>query len=150
MAFLKNVNSFLKFHDVKPMISSLRTYKDTGETALIRKAVDASVAAHFAAFVAIKPNVNEREISALMQYEWGKRGCERPAYAPIVGSGYFSTVLHYSDDDKVMKSGDVVVIDAAGEYSMYASDITRTFPSTDTLPPPARNLRHRSRRAAGR
>ena len=128
LEFLKDVNSFLSFQDVKPMIDSLRTSKDAGEVALIRKAVDASVAAHFAAFKAVKPNVNEREISALMQYEWGKRGCERPAYAPIVGSGYYSTVLHYSDDSNVMKAGDVVVIDAAGEYSMYASDITRTLP----------------------
>jgi Xaa-Pro aminopeptidase len=95
---------------------------------LLRKAVDASVAAHFAAFHSVKPEIGEREISSLMQYEWGKRGCERPAYAPIVGSGYYSTVLHYSDDDKTMKSGDVVVIDAAGEYSMYAADITRTLP----------------------
>jgi Xaa-Pro aminopeptidase len=128
LEFIKEVNPFLSFHDVKPMIDSLRTSKDAGETALIRKAVDASVAAHFAAFKTVKPNVTEREISALMQYEWGKRGCERPAYAPIVGSGYYSTVLHYSDDSNVMKSGDVVVIDAAGEYSMYASDITRTLP----------------------
>jgi Xaa-Pro aminopeptidase len=127
-AFLKRLNAYLVFQDVKPMLSSLRTTKDAGEMALIRKAVDASVAAHFAAFKAVKPNVNEREISALMQYEWGKRGCERVAYAPIVGSGYYSTVLHYSDDDNVMKSGDVVVIDAAGEYSMYAADITRTLP----------------------
>jgi Xaa-Pro aminopeptidase len=128
LAFLKRFNAYLSFRDVKPMMSSLRTTKDAGEVALIRKAVDASVAAHFAAFKAVKPNVNEREISALMQYEWGKRGCERVAYAPIVGSGYYSTVLHYSDDDNIMKSGDVVVIDAAGEYSMYASDITRTLP----------------------
>jgi Xaa-Pro aminopeptidase len=63
-----------------------------------------------------------------MQYEWGKRGCERPAYAPIVGSGFYSTVLHYSDDSGTMQTGDVVVIDAAGEYSLYASDITRTMP----------------------
>jgi Xaa-Pro aminopeptidase len=128
LAFLKRINAYLHFQDVKPMIASLRTTKDAGEVALIRKAVDASVAAHFAAFKAVKPGLNEREISALMQYEWGKRGCERVAYAPIVGSGYYSTVLHYSDDDNVMKSGDVVVIDAAGEYSMYASDITRTLP----------------------
>jgi Xaa-Pro aminopeptidase len=128
LAFLKSVNSFLGFQDVKPMIASLRTFKDAGEAALIRKAVDASVAAHFAALKAVKPNTTEREISALMQYEWGKRGCERPAYAPIVGSGFYSTVLHYSDDSNLMKSGDVVVIDAAGEYSMYASDITRTLP----------------------
>jgi Xaa-Pro aminopeptidase len=128
LAFLKRLNAYLSFQDVKPMLSSLRTIKDADEVVLIRKAVDASVAAHFAAFKAVKPNVNEREISALMQYEWGKRGCERVAYAPIVGSGYYSTVLHYSDDDNVMKSGDVVVIDAAGEYSMYAADITRTMP----------------------
>jgi Xaa-Pro aminopeptidase len=128
LSLMKNVKSTLHFHDVKPMIASLRTTKDAGEVALIRKAVDASVTAHFAAFKAVKPGVNEREVSALMQYEWGKRRCERPAYAPIVGSGFYSTVLHYSDDDKVMNSGDVVVIDAAGEYSMYASDITRTLP----------------------
>ena len=128
LAFLSRLNAYLTFQDVKPMLSSLRTTKDAGEMVLIRKAVDASVAAHFAAFKTVKPNVNEREISALMQYEWGKRGCERVAYAPIVGSGYYSTVLHYSDDDKVMKSGDEVVIDAAGEYSMYAADITRTLP----------------------
>ena len=80
------------------------------------------------AFKAVKPNVNEQEISALMQYEWTKRGCERPSYAPIVGSGLNSTVLHYAENDNVMHAGDVVVIDAAGEYSMYAADITRTLP----------------------
>jgi Xaa-Pro aminopeptidase len=128
LAFLKRTNSFLVFQDVKPMLSSLRTYKDAGEIGLLRKAVDASVAAHFAAFKAVKPKVTEREISALMQYEWGKRGCERPAYAPIVGSGYYSTVLHYSEDSATLKAVDVVVIDAAGEYSMYAADITRTLP----------------------
>ena len=140
LEFLKDVNSFLSFQDVKPMIDSLRTTKDAGEVALIRKAVDASVAAHFAAFKAVKPDVNELEISALMQFEWGKRGCERPAYAPIVGSGFYSTVLHYSEDSHIMKAGDVVVIDAAGEYSMYASDITRTLPIGGHFTPRQREI----------
>lgn len=129
--WLKRANSFpvgVFFQDVRPMLASLRTYKDAGEIERIRHATDASIAAHFAAMRTVKPGVTEREISALMQYEWGKRGCERPAYAPIVGSGFNSTVLHYSDDSGTMQSGDVVVIDAAGEYSMYASDITRTLP----------------------
>jgi Xaa-Pro aminopeptidase len=77
----------------------------------------------------MKPGINEHDISALLQYEWNKRGCDRPAYAPIVGTGFNSTVLHYSDDWAPIKDGDVVVIDAAGEYSMYASDITRTLPA---------------------
>src|SRR6266702_2352258 len=131
LEWLKRTNAFPGFvtlQDIKPMIASLRTYKDAGEVQLIRKATDASVAAHFAAMRGMKPGVTEREIAALMQYEFGKRGCERPAYAPIVGSGFYSTVLHYSEDFGTMKDGDIVVMDVAGEYSMYASDITRTAP----------------------
>ncbi len=130
--WLKRANAFIPFatyQDVKPLLSSLRTYKDSGEIALIRKATDATVAAQLAAMRAMKPGINEREISALLQYEWGKRGCERPSYSPIVGSGFNSTVLHYSDDSATIQAGDVVVIDAAGEYSMYATDITRTLPA---------------------
>ncbi len=128
VGFLRHSNAMVFFQDVKPMLSSLRTVKDAGEIALLQKAVDASVAAHFAAMKAVKPGVKEYEISALMQYEWDKRGCERPSYAPIVGSGDNSTVLHYSENTNTMKTGDVVVIDAAAEYSMYAADITRTLP----------------------
>lgn len=133
LEWLKRANAFplgVSFQDVRPMLATLRTYKDGGEIELIRKATNASIAAHMAAMQAMKPGITEREISALMQYEWGKRGCERPSYAPIVGAGFNSTVLHYSDDSANVQSGDVVVIDAAGEYSMYASDITRTLPAT--------------------
>jgi Xaa-Pro aminopeptidase len=133
LEWLKRANAFpvgVSFQDVRPLLTSLRTYKDAGEIERIRRATDASIAAHFAAMRAVKPGVTEREISALMQYEWGKRGCERPAYAPIVGSGLNSTVLHYSADSETIQTGDVIVIDAAGEYSMYASDITRTLPAS--------------------
>jgi Xaa-Pro aminopeptidase len=132
LEWLNRANAFplrVSFQDVRPLLSSLRTYKDAGEMDRIRKAVDASIAAHLAAMRTLKPGMNEREVSALMQYEWGRRGCERPAYAPIVGSGFNSTVLHYSDDSGLIQSGDVVVIDAAAEYSLYASDITRTLPA---------------------
>jgi len=131
LGWLQNANAFpvgTSYNDVRPLMASVRTVKDPGEIELVRKATNASIAAHFAAIRTIKPGITEREISALMQYEWGKRGCERPAYAPIVGSGFNSTVLHYSDDSGTFQSGDLVVMDAAGEYSLYASDITRTVP----------------------
>lgn len=128
LGFLRHSNGMVFFQDITPMLASLRTTKDAGEIALIEKAVDASVAAHLRAMKAVKPEVREYEISALMEYEWGRRGCERSSYTPIVGSGHNSTVLHYSDNTNTMKAGDVVVIDAAAEYSMYAADITRTLP----------------------
>jgi len=128
LGFLKHSNAFVFFQDVKPMLTSLRTSKDAGEVALLQKAVDASVAAHLAAMKAVKPNVKEYEVAALLNYEWDRRGCEGPSYSPIVGSGHNSTVLHYSENTNTMKAGDVVVIDAAAECSMYAADITRTLP----------------------
>jgi len=130
--WLQRTNSFPGFaraEDGSKQIAEVRTLKDAGEVALIRKAADASVASHFAAMKAMKPGVTEHEIGALMQYEFERRGCERPAYAPIVGSGFNSTVLHYSAGPKVINDGDIVVIDVAGEYSGYASDITRTLPA---------------------
>jgi Xaa-Pro aminopeptidase len=131
LEWLRRGNSFpnyVSFKDAKPLIARLRMVKDAGELHMITRATEASEAAHRAALKAIHPGVSEREISALMQYEFGKRGCERPAYAPIVGAGFYSTVLHYSSDSQVMQDGDIVVMDVAGEYSMYASDITRTAP----------------------
>src|SRR6202043_4248050 len=53
----------------------------------------------------------------------------REAYAPIVGTGFYSTVLHYSALDQQIKDGDVVVLDVGGEYGGYTADITRTLPA---------------------
>src|SRR5205085_11851296 len=135
--YFTNCSSML---DGRPFIARLRMVKDAGEVQFVTRATQASEAAHQAALKAIHPGISEREVSALMQYEFGKRGCERPAYAPIVGSGFSSTVLHYSDDSATMKSGDVVVMDVGGEYSMYATDITRTAPVNGKFSPRQREI----------
>ncbi len=140
--WLRRANAFgrTRFEDVNPLITSLRMVKDDGEMALIRKAVSASMAAHMAAARAIKPGTNERNIAALMQYEFENRGCERPAYAPIVGSGPNSTVLHYGANSRQIEDGDVIVMDVAGEFSRYAADITRTLPANGHFSPRQREI----------
>jgi Xaa-Pro aminopeptidase len=114
--------------DVRGHVERQRAVKSPGELALLRKAVDASIEAHLAAMKTVRPGVWEYETAARMEFEFRRRGCEWPAYPPIVGSGFFSTVLHYDADDQQMKEGDVVVMDVAGSYSGYAADITRTLP----------------------
>ena len=126
--------------DVRPALDELRKVKDAGEISLIKKAAAASEEAHLATLHAVKPGANERQISALMQYEFERRGCERPAYAPIVGSGFNSTVLHYSADSGPINDGDLVVMDVAGEYSFYAMDITRTLPANGKFTPRQREI----------
>lgn len=116
-------------HDVATLTMPLREVKDAGEVDLIRQATEVSIAAQREMFRAIKPGVTERAIAGGMTAVWMDGGCERPAYAPIVGSGINSTTLHYSANARTIEDGDVVVVDAACEFSMYASDITRTVPA---------------------
>jgi Xaa-Pro aminopeptidase len=115
-------------HDVRALTEQLRMVKSPAEIALIQKATDASVASQLAGMRAIKPGVRERTIAGIEVATMLEEGCERASYPAIVGSGINSTTLHYSSNSKTMEKGDVVVIDAAGEYSMYASDLTRTMP----------------------
>jgi Xaa-Pro aminopeptidase len=115
-------------HDATEPTGQLRAVKDDGEIALLRKAADASIAAQRAMMRAVKPGVTERALAGEMAAVWLEHGCERASYAPIVGSGINSTVLHYSEDSRTLEDGDILLVDAACEYSMYASDITRTVP----------------------
>jgi len=141
--WLRRTSSFPNYTawiDSRPLIAHLRMVKDGGELQFITRATEASEVAHRAALKAIHPGVTEREIASLMQYEYGKRGCERSAYAPIVGSGLYSTVLHYSENSGTMQSGDIVVMDVGGEYSMYATDITRTAPVNGKFSPRQREI----------
>ena len=115
-------------HDVRDLTMQLRMVKSPGEIALIQKATDASIASQLAGMRAIKPGVRERTVAGIEVATMMAEGCERVSYPAIVGSGINSTTLHYAENGNLMAKGDVVVIDAAGEYSMYASDLTRTMP----------------------
>jgi Xaa-Pro aminopeptidase len=127
-------------HDLTTLTMRLRVVKDSGELALLKKASDASIAAQRVMMQSVKPGVSERTIAGKIIATLMEQGCERPSYASIVGSGINSTTLHYSENSGIMKDGDVLVVDAAGEYSMYASDITRTVPVNGHFTPRQREV----------
>ena len=114
--------------DVTARVAQLRVVKDAGEIELLKKAADASILAQRVMMRAARPGITERAIAGKMYAAWLEQGCERASYAPIVGAGINSTTLHYSENSATLKDGDLLLVDAACEYSMYASDITRTLP----------------------
>ena len=126
--------------DVRALTMQLRMVKSPAEIELIRKATNASIASQLAGMRAIRPGVRERTVAGIEVSAMMAEGCERVSYPAIVGSGLNSTVLHYAENSRIMQSGDVVVIDAAGEYSMYASDLTRTMPVDGHFTPRQREL----------
>src|ERR1017187_459359 len=126
--------------DVTVLTQQLRVVKDEGEIALLKKAADASIDAQRVMMRAAKPGVTERALAGKMTAAWMEDGCERASYAPIVGSGINSTTLHYSENTRTLEDGDILLVDAACEYSMYASDITRTVPVNGHFTPRQRGI----------
>ncbi len=117
----------LSIRTAMPQLLAVRAKKTAAELALLRKAVEISSEGHRAAMLTANPQ-HEYELRAAIEYEFTRRGAERPAYGSIVGSGYNGTTLHYMRDMDPVKPGDLVVIDAGAEFRGYAADITRTIP----------------------
>ena len=126
--------------NIQPALTHMREVKSAGELALLQKAVDASVDAHLDAMKNMRPGRYEYQVAARMKEIHEMEGCSREAYAPIVGAGFFSTVLHYDALNNEIKDGDVVVLDVAGEYGGYAADITRTLPANGKFTPRQREI----------
>ncbi len=129
-----------RMRDIREISPSLRETKSPAELGLLKKAADASIAAHLATMKYVHPGVGENNVDGFFYAKLRDGHCERVAYVSIVGSGPNSVVLHHSSSDRVMQDGDLVVIDAAGEYSMYASDITRTLPVSGHFTPRQREI----------
>ncbi len=114
--------------DAAKQIARLRVIKSAAEIERITESTDITVAAHLAAWKAIKSGMFEYEIAATMTNVYFQHGCERSAYAPIVGAGPDSVILHYMTNHRRMDSGEVVLMDVGAECSDYATDVTRTVP----------------------
>ena len=114
--------------DASSKIGNERLIKDKDEIEIMKKACQISAEAHVEAMKFVKPGMNEQELEAFYQYQFSKRGGRFAAYTPIVAGGENACVLHYVENSKALKDGDLVLVDAGCEFELYASDITRTYP----------------------
>ncbi len=126
--------------DWKPMLSRMRQIKSTAEIALIQQACHISAMAHIRAMKQVRPNRYEMEIEGEIQYEFTRFGSRFPAYNSIVASGENACILHYNENNAVMREGDLLLIDAGAEFAHYAGDITRTIPVNGKFSEPQREL----------
>jgi Xaa-Pro aminopeptidase len=106
----------------------MRLIKSVEEIEMIKKAVAITAEAHHEAMHTCKSEMAEYELQARMNYVFLSHGARAEAYGAIVAGGNNANTLHYVDNRDVLKDGDLVLIDAACEWELYASDITRTFP----------------------
>jgi Xaa-Pro aminopeptidase len=137
---LKSLYPFRDISDAAPVIAKLRMKKSAAELAAIQHATDVTLEAHRAAWKRMASGIYEYQLEATLVNTFLENGCEGVSYAPIVGSGPNSTVLHYSSNHRRADRGEVVVIDSAAQCDGYASDITRTSPIGGKFSPRQREI----------
>lgn len=130
----------IAFVDITQTIHEMRLIKSSAEIEVMRKAAEISANAHIRAMQYCEPGIFEYELEAEILHEFNRNGARAAAYGSIVGAGKNSCVLHYSRNDQIIQSDDIVLIDAGCEYLNYASDITRTFPANGTFSPEQRTV----------
>ncbi|HEX8906055.1 MAG TPA: aminopeptidase P N-terminal domain-containing protein [Longimicrobiaceae bacterium] len=122
------------------VVLEMRGKKSPAEVALLRRAAAISGEAHRRAMRTVGPGCSEGQVQAVMEGVFRGMGGERPGYGSIVGSGPNALALHYTRNDRVMRPGEVVVIDAATSRSHYTADITRTLPVSGRFTPEQRAI----------
>ena len=114
--------------EVAPIMHELRYVKSEIEISLMQKACDITEKGFRRILPFIKPGVMEYEIEAELMHEFLRNRSAGFAYQPIIGAGIDSCVLHYIENNKICKDGDILLMDFGAEYANYASDLTRTVP----------------------
>lgn len=114
--------------DLFDLVAEMRKIKSPEELKTLRIAADIAVQAFKNARNALKPDLWEYEIQAVIEASFRKLGAMGPSFKTIVAGSHRATTLHYSDNNCKLNNGDLLLIDAGAEYRYYASDISRTYP----------------------
>ena len=118
----------IEFVCIKPLMQEMRLVKEPEEIELIKKAISITKLAYQKVLKTIKPNIKEYELEAVITHEFIKNGAAGHAYEPIIASGKNACILHYTENNKICKDGELVLFDFGAEYANYAADLSRTIP----------------------
>jgi Xaa-Pro aminopeptidase len=120
-------NQALRFRATERLVEELRLVKDAGEIAALREAARRLAPVAETAFRHARAGVRERAIAAAIEAAMREAGYERPAFDTIVASGPNAALPHYRAGDRILQTGDVVVLDFGGVLDGYCCDLTRTI-----------------------
>lgn len=127
-AFVLRLQAALPGRDVRVSSSvtrGLRMRKDPAELAALRTVSAAADRAYVRALDLEFAGRTEREIGADLAALLRDEGHDEVLFT-IVGSGENGASPHHHTGDRVIRAGDVVVLDFGGTRAGYGSDITRT------------------------
>ena len=129
-----------QIRDASPLVAELRLHKTPDEVDRLKLACEITAEGHAEAIRYTRPDLYEYQVQAALEYVFRARGARRDGYPAIVASGHNACILHYTDNDRRIEEGDLILIDAGAEYGYFSADITRTFPASGTFTAPQREI----------
>jgi Xaa-Pro aminopeptidase len=123
-----------------PLLQKLRMLKSDEEIAFTRKACEITEAGFRRVLEFVKPGVSEWEVEAEFIHEFVKSGSRGFAYTPIIAGGGNACILHYVDNNQILKDGEMLLLDVACEYAGWNADMTRTIPVNGKFTPRQRQV----------
>ena len=129
--FLKEYKANYPLHNfgrLALLLAEQRAVKASEEIDALQIACNITEAGFRQVLKHIRPGIREYELEAVLSYEFLKRGSRGFAYTPIIAAGANSCVLHYVQNDQLLESGQLVLMDVGAEYGNYNADLTRTVP----------------------
>ncbi|OJV66032.1 MAG: hypothetical protein BGO41_08860 [Clostridiales bacterium 38-18] len=119
---------FVNMKSLHFILCELRVLKSDEELDQIKRAIDLTKIGIEGILNTLKPNVYEYQLEATFEYHIKMNGAERCSFETIAASGEDGVILHYVENSKPLKDGDLVLLDLGAQYKQYAADISRTFP----------------------
>ena len=110
------------------ILKEIRGIKTALEVEVIQKAIDITDTTFRHLLQFIKPGVMEYEIEAEIYHQFMKQRSAGPAYGSIIASGDRARTLHYVENSRECKDGELILMDFGAEYGSYCADLTRTIP----------------------
>ena len=117
-----------KWEKSAQIMLDIRGVKEPEEIELLQTACNITNKGFRRVLPFVKPGIMEFEIEAEFMHEFLRNRSKGFAYTPIIGAGYSACVLHYIENNKECKDGDMLLMDVGAEYANYSSDMTRTIP----------------------
>jgi len=129
----------VEFVALEHVLHDMRLYKSPAEIKVMRRSAEIAAAAHVRAMQTCRPGMMEYELEAEYLHTFRRAGAW-VSYNPIVAGGNNACILHYTENNQLLRDGELVLVDAGAELCGYASDITRTFPINGRFSPAQRAI----------
>ena len=108
-------------------LAGLRAVKEAEEVARIKKAVQIASDSFLKTASRMIPGFSELAIAEFLEYQFRRRGGERPSFDTIVASGSRAALPHGAASEKRLAKGETVVVDFGTRFQGYHSDETKTL-----------------------